>query len=282
MAKRRRDNGRQAQQRRSKEGRGIGTGADYLPYLFIHDVPLIGLASRVWGWKTNRVHHLLSRLELKFFYTLEWGLDVLDIREQFPLNLDETLAIADQLGVRHPRDPKTKDYVVMTSDFVITIRKGFVSEEQICTVKYKKDLENARVKEKLEIERIYWQEIRGLDWDIITEEDVDANLAGNVEWLHGHRDIERLKPLSAEDVIRIEALLTPQVVQGAFRLRDLTNECDARLGLASGSSLDVVRHLLANRRWEVDMRTRIMPPLPLVLTAEPALYIADSQQQSGR
>jgi len=273
MAKRRRDNGRQAQQRRSKEGRGIGTGADYLPYLFIHDVPSIGLASRVWGWKANRVHHLLSRLELKFFYTLEWGLDVLDIREQFPLNLDETLAIADQLGVRHPRDPKTKDYVVMTSDFVITVRKDFVSEEQIRTVKHKKDLEDARVKEKLEIERVYWQEIRELSWEIVTEEHVDANVAGNVEWLHCHRDVESLTPLTAEDTKHVEALLTPRVAQGGFRLRDLTNECDARLRFAPGSSLDVVRHLLANRRWEVDMRTRIMPPLPLVLTAKPALYV---------
>ncbi|HEV2707631.1 MAG TPA: TnsA endonuclease N-terminal domain-containing protein [Pyrinomonadaceae bacterium] len=137
MAKRRRDNGQQARRRRSKEGRGIGTGADYIPYLLIHDVPSIGLASRVWGWKTRRVHHFLSRLELKFFYTLEWRPDVHDIREQFPLDLDETLAIADQLGVRHPRDPKTKDYVVMTSDFVLTIRKGFVEEQHVRAVKYK-------------------------------------------------------------------------------------------------------------------------------------------------
>src|ERR687884_72384 len=126
MAKRQRHNGQQAQRRRSKEGRGVGTGADYIPYLLIHDVPSIGLASRVWGWKTRRVHHLLSRLELKFFYTLEWRPDVRDIREQFPLDLDETLAIADQLGLSHPRDRKTKDYVVMTTDFMITIKKGFV------------------------------------------------------------------------------------------------------------------------------------------------------------
>jgi hypothetical protein len=272
MAKRRRDNGRQAQRRRSKEGRGIGTGADYIPYLLIHDVPSIGLASRVWGWKTTRVHHFLSRLELKVFYTFEWQQDVFDIREQFPLDLDETLAIADQLGVRHPRDPKTRDYMVMTSDFVITHRKGVVSEELIRAVKYRKDLENARVKEKLEIERVYWQEVREHDWSIITEEDIDANLSANVEWLHGHRDIGCLIPLTVEDVARIEALMTPRVVQGEFRLRDLTNECDARLGLAPGTSLSVVRYLLANRRWEVDMGKRIMPPLPLVLTAKPALY----------
>jgi hypothetical protein len=250
--------------------------------LLIHDVPSTGLASRVWGWKTNRVHHFLSRLELKVFYTFEWQPEVLDIREQFPLDLDETLAIADRLGVRHPRDPKTRDYMIMTSDLVITHRKGSVIEELIRAVKYKQDLENARVNEKLEIERIYWQEIRKLDWSIITEEDIDANLTANVEWLHGHRDVKRLTPLTVEDVAHIEALMTPRIMKGGFRLRDLTNECDARLGLPFGTSLSVVRHLLANRRWEVDMSKRIMPPLPLILTAEPALYATASGQQHRR
>jgi hypothetical protein len=282
MAKRRRDNGEQAQRRRSKEGRGVGTGVDYTPYLLIHDVPSIGLASRVWGWTANRVHHFLSRLELKFFYTLDWRLDVLDIREQFPLSRDETLAIADRLGVRHPRDPKTKDYVIMTTDFVVTVRKGFVTEEQIRTVKYKGDLENTRVKEKLEIERVYWQEIRGLDWDIVTEEDVDPNVAANVEWIHGFRDVERLVPLTTGDVSRVEALLTPPVARGGFRLRNLTNECDAQLGLDPGSSLSVARHLLANRRWEVDMSTRLIPTLPLVLTAMPTFFAAVPRRQPGR
>lgn len=280
MAKRRRENGRRAQQRRSKEGRGVGTGADYVPYLLIHDVPSIGLASRVWGWKARRVHHLLSRLELKFFYTLEWRQDVLDIREQFPLDLNETLAIADRLGVRHPRDPKTKDYAVMTSDFVITVRKGFGSEEHISAVKYEEDREKARVKEKLEIERVYWEEVRGLDWNVVTEKNVDVTLAANVEWVHGHREVERLIPLTPEDVARVEAILTPRVAQGRFRLRDLTNECDEQLRLEPGSSLDIVRHLLANRRWEVDMRTRIMPPLPLTLTVEPIL-LAEAKQRFG-
>jgi TnsA endonuclease-like protein len=277
MAKRRRENGKKAQTKRAREGRGVGTGSNYKPYLFIHDVSSIGLASRDWGWKTNRVHHFLSRLELKFFYTLEWRPDVHDIREQFPLDLNETLAIANQLGVRHPRDPKTKDYVVMTSDFVTTVRNGFIDEQHVRAVKYEKDRERDRVKEKLEIERVYWEEIRGLDWDVVTENDVNATLAANVEWVHGHRDVEWLTPLTAKDVARVEAILTPRVWQGGFRLRDLTNECDILLGFESGSSLSVVRHLIANRRWEVDMSIRIMPPLPLILTGEPAFFAAVSQ-----
>jgi hypothetical protein len=277
MAKRRRENGKKSQTKRAREGRGVGRSADYTPELLIHDVPSQGLSSRIWGWTTGRVHHVFSMGERRVLYIHDWLEEVRDIREQYPLNQEETLAIADQLGVRHPRDPKTKEYIVMTSDFVFTIVNGQVTEEMIRAVKLKKDLENGRVKEKLEIERVYWEEVRGLDWDIITEDDIDNTLADNVEWVHGHHDVSALYPLTAEDVVRIEAMLTPRVVEGKFRLRDLTNECDATLGVEPGSALSVVRHLIANRRWEVNMSNRIMPPLPLVLTAEPALYAETSR-----
>jgi hypothetical protein len=277
MAKRRRENGKKVQTKRAREGRGVGRGADYTPELLIHDVPSEGLSSRIWGLTTGRVHHVFSLGERRVFYIHDWREDVRDIREQFPLNQDETLAIADQLGVRHPRDPKTKEYTVMTSDFVITITNGRVNEDVVRAVKLKKDLENARVREKLEIERVYWEEVRGLDWRIVTEDDIDRTLADNIEWVHGHRDVSALYPLTAAGVARIEAILTPRIVEGKLRLRDLTNECDAMLGLEPGSTLSVVRHLIANRRWKVDMNKRIMPPLPLVLTATPALFAEASR-----
>ena len=268
MAKRPRNNGKKAQKGRAKEGRGVGLGSDYKPYLYIHDVPSIGLVSRVWGWKTGRVHHCLSRLELKFFYTREWCQKVIDIREQFPLDLDETLAIADQLGVRHPRDPKTKDYVVMTSDFVITESRAIGSEDIIRTTKYKAELQKSRVMEKLKIEEVYWQDIRGMDWDVVTEDDFSSILAANVEWIHGHREIESLTPLTVSDVYQIELMLS-LMLQGDDPLRDLTNECDERLSLNPGSSLSVVRYLIANRRLDVDMERRIIPCLPLALITNP-------------
>jgi hypothetical protein len=46
-----------------KEGRGQGEGADYKPFLTIHDVPSNGLSSRVPGRKTGRLHHTLSKIE---------------------------------------------------------------------------------------------------------------------------------------------------------------------------------------------------------------------------
>lgn len=84
--------------------------------MHIQDIASTGLASRIKGWKTGRVHHLLSKLETEYFYVLEWSNIVSDIREQYPLlPITETLEIAEQLGILHPTDPRTKESIVMTA-----------------------------------------------------------------------------------------------------------------------------------------------------------------------
>ncbi len=71
--------------RKIKEGRGMGYGKDYKPWLYVQDVPSQGRSHRVYSHKTERVHHLLSDLELAVFLVFEWTSYVTDIREQFPL-----------------------------------------------------------------------------------------------------------------------------------------------------------------------------------------------------
>lgn len=75
--------------KRIKSGRGQGMGKDYQPWLTIQDVPSRGVSHRIYSHKTQRVHHLLSNLELYVFLILDWSSFVQDIREQFPLNLDD-------------------------------------------------------------------------------------------------------------------------------------------------------------------------------------------------
>jgi len=67
MAKRKRENTPDIIERRIREGRGTGRGGDYKPWLLVQDVPSQGLASRVKGVKTGRVHHLFSQLEYRSF-----------------------------------------------------------------------------------------------------------------------------------------------------------------------------------------------------------------------
>ena len=42
---------------------------------------------------------------------LEFIDEVVDIREQFLLELAETLLIADELGIKHPANPVTKEAI---------------------------------------------------------------------------------------------------------------------------------------------------------------------------
>ena len=50
-------------------------------------------------------------------------------------------------------------------------------------IKQKKELDNPRVREKLEIERRYWSKY-GVDWKLITEDEVNYQKARNIEWLY--------------------------------------------------------------------------------------------------
>jgi len=268
MAKRNRSVTKRVREKRRKEGRGVGTGKDYKPELRIQDVSSIGLATRVRGWKTGRVHHFLSLLELMVFYLFDWPLRVEDIREQFPLDLDETKAIANELGVRHPRDPKTKELVVMTTDFVVTVRNGVNEVVYSYTVKYAKQLPSRRVMEKFEIERIYWSR-RNVSWRIITERDINRDVVANVQWIHSHRDLNSLAPITLTTVTEIEKYLAPRLFSQTSPLRILTDESDRAFSLRPGTSLSVVRHLIANRRIEVDMKTPIQPERILRLVAKP-------------
>lgn len=248
---------------RRGDGRGTGRGVDYTPYTLIQDIASQGLAGRIKGWTTGRVHHLPSQLEQRYFYLLDWSPTVVDIREHFPMRLDETVAIAESLGIRHPTDRRTGDPVVMTTDVLITVRRPVGTADCARTICYAKDL-SARALEKLEIERVYWSEQRQTDWGIVTDRDIDMVVARNIEWLHAYRDAACLAPLDEKIIHRVEGVLAPFVNAGR-PLRDAAKECDERLSLPVGSSLGVVRHLLASQRWHADLREPINPAHPLKL-----------------
>jgi hypothetical protein len=158
----------------------------------------------------------------------------------------------------------------MTTDFFITVPRSIEVIEQARTLKTAKDLQSERTLEKLEIERRYWHN-RNIDWGIVTEQEIPQALAKNVDWLHAFFRIEDLSPLSETEIRRIATALTLRMAQGNVVLTDLTAECDDKLGLEPGTALSVSRHLIANRRWLVDMNKPIQPSKSLVLLTTPSV-----------
>lgn len=172
--------------KRLREGRGQGRGADYKPWLDVQQVPSLGLSERIRGWKSNRVHHLFSQLEVNYFYALEWSESVTDIREQYPQRpLDETLDIAQACGFTHPTAPsreyarplryRTTQPIVMTTDFLVTVGQSMGVTEIARTVKPSGKLQEKRILEKFEIERRYWEN-RNISWGIVTEHEIPSQL----------------------------------------------------------------------------------------------------------
>jgi hypothetical protein len=265
MAKRKRTTTEATITRRIKEGYGQGNGAAYRPWLSVQDVPSQGLVHRIQGWKTERVHHLFSNLERDYFYILEWSSSVLDIREQYPLlPPEETQRIAEQIGVRHPVNPKTQYPIVMTTDFVVDVECNGERIQQARTVKPAAKLEGQRTLEKLEIERLYWQ-AHGSDWGIVTEREIPKTFANNIRLLHGYRMVnDRLSGTINLSAVAEELLR----VQGSRSIGDLAQYGDALFNLPTGSSLTILYHLLATQRIQADLFYPLTLETQLALEAE--------------
>lgn len=182
-----------------KNGYGLGEREKYKPWLRVQDVPSKGQSAKIAGLKTNRLHHTLSQLESQFFYLSEFSNAVIDIREQYPL-LPLTLSkkIADEIGVEHPRSPKTGLPIVMTTDFLLTLQhKGRICYEAI-NVKPENELADFRVAEKIEIERIWWQ-LLGVKFRQFVGSSLTACQAANIAWA---TDVLRHKNISESEVNR--------------------------------------------------------------------------------
>ncbi|MGG1659269.1 TnsA endonuclease N-terminal domain-containing protein [Brevibacillus sp. NRS-1366] len=254
MAKRRTDLTEKRIQQLEKEGRGQGEGTKYKPWITIQDFPSNGLVTRAAGWKTHRIHHFLSKLERDYFYTCEWDNAIIDIREQYPLHRIDTMNIAEEKNVKHPTDPTTGVPIVMTTDFLLTVKTAGSTKLLARTIKPSAQLENDRIIEKFEIEREYWSN-HGVDWGIVTEKEIPSILVNNIEWLHSsfflHEQISNSAYQSLSQHLKY-SLLTKGV-----SLIEIFSEFDMRYGLEDGMGLELFKHLVAVKEVIVDMNKPI-------------------------
>ncbi|MFC0560802.1 TnsA endonuclease N-terminal domain-containing protein [Halalkalibacter alkalisediminis] len=243
-----------------QEGRGTGSGADYQPWLKIQDVSSLGRSTRLKGIKTGRQHEFLSDLERNYFYLTEFSDVILDIREQFPLlPQEETIIIAEELGIKHPADPKTGAPIVMTTDFLLTVDKGQGVFEVAHTIKMKDKLLEERVLEKFEIEREYWKR-RSINWATVTEEEIHKTMARNISYIHDYFDIRSYDVYQEMDDQHIEDLsmsLMKRLLNRSRSIREITNEFDADTHLPFGSGVTLFYHLLARKIVIIDMQKPI-------------------------
>lgn len=253
MAKRRYSFDEDTLERFLKEGRGQGDGKDYRPWLTIQDVSSHGRSSRIYSRKTDREHHLLSDIETALFLLLDWSDSVNDIREQFPLDRDETRRIAADMGVRHPVDTQSRTDIVMTTDFVVDRRVGDTTTVAARSVKPAIELDKGRTLEKQEIERRYWQ-TKGVDWGLVTDLDLPAQRIKNLSWLHEMQSLQHMTvphPDYWDD--RCGRFLAGLPQATGMSIKQFVRLLESTQGFAIGEALTVLRHLAANKRIAIDL-----------------------------
>lgn len=226
-------------------GRGRGHGPDYRPWLTIHDVSSHGRSHRIRGAKAGRVHHLLSDIELAVFLECDWHPGVVDIREQFPLDRNETKPIAAEMRVRHPQDRGVD--VVMTTDLLVDYERGGVRGQVAIAVKPASQFRNARVAEKLEIERRYWAR-RAVSWRLVTDKQTSRIRTLNLAWLHEARWLDHLDMPDPQHWRRRCAALASALPHfGGCSVREFNSRLEGALGWEAGAALFAIRHMVANR-----------------------------------
>lgn len=264
-----------------REGWGEGTRETYRPWLTVQDVASHGVAHRAPG-RYGRTYHFQSTVEYHCFLLLEWSDLVLDVREQFPLHsLDETVAIAEDLGVKHPEQTvrsqrqgsakRSRRLEPMTTDFLVTLKRPADEPELPVEVALSTKRSSAlrdtprkvdRLLEKAEIERRYWAR-RGIPFRLVTDEELPQGLLHNIALLMGFRELDG-HLVSAEEAPEFVAYLFDQFSLGPTTpMRVICAATDARLSLPRGAALQLVWHALATRQWEADLRERLDPRRPL-------------------
>lgn len=179
---------------KEEQGRGQGLGADYKPDIYTPEIDSKGTASNFVDWKTGRAMQLPSQIELAIYLQGRWRDDVVDIREQFPLNDDLIDELVDEINARIQDDNyapiKHFDHSKghLTTDLLLTLADG--SMEAI-SVKYDKHHLSQRQIERQFVEKQYWTH-QGVPFHLLDKSDVNPILVQNIRLVTEYYNKDRV------------------------------------------------------------------------------------------
>ena len=190
-----------------KEKRGTGIGPNYKPWIQARELGSLGTESVLIDWKHGRQIQCLSQGEKYAYLILRWQDDVLDIREQFPLELDMTKTIACKMGLPHPHS--LQNY--MTTDFLVTYKNSDGTQYlKAYSVKPNKSHFNSYDLKNFAIEQAYWG-INGIHLEIIFSDNINRIYVNNImqcvpyyQIKAVHSKIDLIKHLIATKTITID------------------------------------------------------------------------------
>lgn len=239
-------------ERASKEGH-------YRPFLRTEDVPSSGNRGRIRGVTSGRTHHLMSFNEQLMLVLLDHDRSTVDVFEQYPLlPVERTVAIAEELGIKHPRYPGSSTNVVLTTDFVTIDSEG---KRRAYAVKGERALQKNRTQQKLALERGHWM-LEGVEWQVVTDTQLRTTR---------NRNLLRLQPfgLIEPTLLLLEADWLAALPEALERHpRERTGTVIAHLAKEIGSSFECAIELFYHGLWNGAIKANLDVPLSLALTVE--------------
>lgn len=246
-----------------REKRGLGSGKDYKSWLLVSDVPSKGRCHRMDCPLTKRELQLMTDNEFFSFLNYWWDDNVIDIKEQYPLDRRETFEIAALCGIKHPTDQHTGTLLVISTDLLVTYRVGDEIITIAIAVKEATDLENKRILEKLEIERQYWNR-RGVTWRITTNVQVKDNFSKNLAWMLGfYKGSPQDERTHKIDDVVLSKIITAKIEMPHAPVKLVCKFIDRELGFKLGTSLAGLRRLLAVKALTVDLTLKCIQDAPV-------------------
>ena len=233
------------------KGLGQGSGLDYQPFFFVRDVPSRGRSAIVEGLKIKRKHHYLSDIEYAYHVLAEYSYSVIEIREHYALlPREETLEIANELGISHPVFTSTGALRVQTSDLVLTVNNNGEQSLSVLCCKVFPDIDPTNPKafrtlEKILIEKVYWER-RNIPWTLVTDDMIPQNKFRNLDQFRftmlAH-EIDYLNRQTPEFLSIVHTNWSEQITLNQFisiaskKLRIGSDDCFCLLGRAIWTKL---------------------------------------------
>lgn len=97
----------------------------------------------------------------------------------------------------------------------------------------------------------------------MTDKEIPKILCENVKWVRKEYHNSDVSKLGSFIVESIEKIVYHLIQDEITPLSIATSHTDDRLGLEPGTSLAMIRHFIARKRWIVNMNEKIVPSLPL-------------------
>jgi hypothetical protein len=175
------------------------------------------------------------------------------------------------MRITHPNaqftSTSSRKYIVMTTDLLIDIQTDTGVRQVALDIKPSGELDKRRTLEKLELARRYWA-ARGIEWRIITQHDYNHVIAKNLkEKLRAHRSLTGKIDLPLNELDEMTRSLTNIVRSGDMSLSKAVRVFEQQNSLDAGSGITLAWHLIATKKWVVDLSVLLHTSRKLSLVA---------------